>query len=138
LLHPKKVGTLPQEDNEDAKRTNEIKMAVPVLDSIDIRGKVITADALLTQRNLADYLVQRKAHYHFTVKANQSTLLQNIAFFFINRKAPDYINDAPPDHGRIEIRKIWTITELNDYLDFPHVGQAFVVERHCIDRQILL
>ena len=27
-------------------------------------------------------------------------------------------------HGRIETRKIWTTTELNDYLDFPHVGKA--------------
>ena len=37
------------------------------------------------------------------------------------------IND-PPDHGRIESRKIWTTTELNDYLDFPHVGQVFAIE----------
>jgi len=111
-------------------------MAVPLLDSIDIQGKVVTADALLTQRNFADYLVrERKAHYHFTVKANQSTLLEDITFFFLNRKEPDYINDTPPDHGRIETRKIWTTTELNDYLDFPHVGQAFVVERHCTDKK---
>jgi predicted transposase YbfD/YdcC len=111
-------------------------MAIPLLDSIDIQGKVITADALLTQRGFADYLVrERKAHYHFTVKANQPTLLQDIAFFFLDRKEPDYIDNAPPDHGRIETRKIWTTTELNDYLDFPHVGQAFVVERHCIDKK---
>ena len=70
-------------------------MAVPLLDSIDIQGKVVTADALLTQRNFADYLVrERKAHYHFTVKANQSTLLEDITFFFLNRKEPDYINDG--------------------------------------------
>jgi predicted transposase YbfD/YdcC len=51
------------------KRTNEIKTAIPLLDAIDIQGKEITADALLTQRKIADYLVgQRKAHYHFTVK----------------------------------------------------------------------
>ena len=45
----------------------------------------------------------------------------------------------PPDHGRIETRKIWITTELNDYLNFPHVGQAFVIERHCIEkvRQVL-
>ena len=111
-------------------------MAAPLLDPINIQGKVITADALLTQRGFADYLVrQRKAHYHFTVKANQSTLLQDIAFFFLDRKEPDYIDNAPPDHGRIETRKIWTTTELNGYLDFPHVGQAFVVERHCIDKK---
>jgi len=111
-------------------------MAVPLLEAIDIRGKVITADALLTQRGLADYLVlKRRAHYHFTVKANQSTLLEDIAFFFLHRKEPDHIDNAPADHGRIETRKIWTTSELNDYLDFPHVGQAFVVERHCTDKK---
>ena len=136
MLHPKKVGALPKEGDDEAKRTNEIKMAIPLLDAIDIKGRVITGDALLTQRGLADHLVrERKAHYHFTVKANQPTLLQDIEFFFLDRKEPDYIDHALPDHGRIETRKIWTTTELNDYLDFPHVGQAFVVERHRTDKK---
>jgi predicted transposase YbfD/YdcC len=136
LLHPKKVGTLPKEGDEEAKRTNEIKMAIPLLDAIEIQGKTITADALLTQRDLADYLVQkRKAHYHFTVKGNQPTLLADLEFYFWNRQEPAFIDNTPPDHGRIETRKIWTTTELNDYLNFPHVGQAFVIERHCIDKK---
>lgn len=111
-------------------------MAVPLLDAIDIQGKVITADALLTQREFADYLVRaRNAHYHFTVKGNQPTLLADIEFYFRNREEPDFIDNSPPDHGRIETRKIWTTTELNDYLDFPCVGQAFVIERHCIEKK---
>ena len=32
-------------------------------------------------------------------------------------------------HGRIEIRQVWASTELNDYLDFPYVGQVFCVHR---------
>lgn len=111
-------------------------MAIPLLEAIDIEGKVITADALLTQRKLANYLVEeRNAHYHFTVKANQPTLLADIEFYFRNRQEPDFTDNSPPDHGRIETRKIWTTTELNDYLDFPHVGQAFVIERHCIEKK---
>lgn len=108
-------------------------MAIPLLDTIDIEGKVITADALLTQRAFADYLVlKRKAHYHFTVKANQPTLLADIELYFRNRQEPDFVDHTPPDHGRIETRKIWVTTALNDYLNFPHVGQAFVIERHSI------
>jgi len=111
-------------------------MAIPLLDAIEIQGKTITADALLTQRELADYLVQkRKAHYHFTVKGNQPTLFSDLEFYFWNRQEPAFIDNTPPDHGRIETRKIWTTTELNDYLNFPHVGQAFVIERHCIDKK---
>jgi predicted transposase YbfD/YdcC len=123
------VGNLRVED-EEAKRTNEIKTAIPLLDAIDIEGRDVTADALLTQRSIAAYLVARKAHYHFTVKANQSGLLKDIALYFQDRKEPDFVEHTPPDHGRIEVRSIWTTTDLNAYLDFPHVGQAFVIERH--------
>jgi predicted transposase YbfD/YdcC len=111
-------------------------MAIPVLEAIDIEGKDVTADALLTQRKLAEYLVQeRHAHYHFTVKGNQRGVLQDVALFFQDRQQPNFVQNTPPDHGRIEIRKIWTTTELNDYLDFPHVGQAFVVERHSTEKK---
>ena len=130
------MGTLPVKDNEELKRTNEIKMAIPLLDTIDIEGKDVTADALLTQRKIAEYLViERHAHYHFTVKGNQRGVLEDVALWFQDRKQPDFIQHTPPDHGRIEIRKIWTTTELNDYLNFPHVGQAFVIERHSTDKK---
>ena len=129
------MGTLPVE-NERAKRTNEIKTAIPLLDAIDIQGKEITADALLTQRKIAEYLVRdRKADYHFTVKNNQPGLFQDISLYFDDRRDPDFIQYDPPDHGRIETRKIWTTTKLNTYLNFPYVGQAFVVERESIDKK---
>jgi predicted transposase YbfD/YdcC len=111
-------------------------MAIPLLDALDLKGKDITADALLTQRKLAEYLVtKRHAHYHFTVKANQATLLDDLAVNFKDRKQPDFVMHDPPDHGRIETRKIWTTTDLNGYLNFPHVGQAFAIERISIDKK---
>ena len=111
-------------------------MAIPLLDALDLKGKDITADALLTQRKLAEYLVtKRHAHYHFTVKANQATLLDDLAVNFKDRKQPDFVVHDPPDHGRIETRKIWTTTDLNGYLNFPHVGQAFAIERISIDKK---
>lgn len=111
-------------------------MAIPLLEAIDIEGKEVSADALLTQRKLADYLVrERKAHYHFTVKGNQPGILQDLELYFQDRGQPHFVEHTPPDHGRIETRKIWTTTELNDYLDFPHVGQAFLVERHCTEKK---
>jgi len=106
------------------------------LDAIDIQDKDITADALLTQRKFADYLVlERRAHFHFTVKKNQGALFQDIALYFQERRKPDFIDCASCDHGRIEIRKIWTTTELNNYLDFPHIEQAFVIEREFTNKK---
>ena len=82
-------------------------MFIPLLDGLAIQGKDITADALLTQRKLAAYVVERNAHYHFTVKANQPTLQADIALAFQHRQAPDHVEVSPPDHGRIETRRIW-------------------------------
>ncbi len=130
------MGALPLEKRDEVKRTNEIKMAIPLLDAIEIKGKEISADALLTQRRFARYLVEeRQAHYHFTVKGNQPGLLEALEFYFQERGQPHFVEHTPPDHGRIETRKIWTTTELNAYLDFPHVGQAFVIERHVIEKK---
>ena len=130
------MGALPVEKRDEVKRTNEIKMAIPLLDALEIKGKEISADALLTQRRFARYLVEeRQAHYHFTVKGNQPGLLEALEFYFQERGQPHFVEHTPPDHGRIETRKIWTTTELNAYLDFPHVGQAFVIERHVIEKK---
>jgi predicted transposase YbfD/YdcC len=137
VLHPKKVGTLPLAGGDEEKQTNEIKTAIPLLEAIDIQGKTITADALLTQRELARYLVEvRGAHYHFTVKANQKNLLEETAFYFNPlERQPDHTTLDSPEHGRIEIRNIWVTTALNDYLNFPYLGQVFRVERITVHKK---
>jgi predicted transposase YbfD/YdcC len=62
--------------------------------------------------------------------------LEETAYYFdqLDRQ-PDYTTLDSPEHGRIEIRNIWLTTELNDYLNFPHVGQAFKVERITIHKK---
>ena len=54
---PKKSGHPAGSRYGQLKQTNEIKTAIPLLDALDIQGKDITADALLTQRAIAEYLV---------------------------------------------------------------------------------
>jgi len=123
------------EGSAEIKRTNEIGMAIPLLEGCDIAGKDVTSDALLTQRALASYLIERKAHYHFTVKGNQPRLERDIALLFEKRETADFVETTPADHGRIETRRIWCSTALNAYLDFPHVGQVFLIERESIDKK---
>jgi predicted transposase YbfD/YdcC len=133
MLRPKKVGTLPVKGSDIEKQTNEIKIAIPLLNNLNIQGKTITADALLTQRELATWLVEQKnAHYHFTVKGNQKQLLEDIVYYFSNQDRESDHTTVDGDHGRIETRKIWVTTDLNKYLSFPHVGQAFMIERTTI------
>lgn len=59
--------------------TNEITTVVPLLEHLELRGAVVTADAMHTQKDLAAYLVEDQgADYLFTVKDNQPTLRQDI------------------------------------------------------------
>lgn len=90
---------------------------------------------MLTQRQLAEYLVaKRKSHYHFTVKGNQPRRLEDLSLYFQHRSEPEFVT-VDSGHGRIETRKIWTSTELNGYLNFPWVGQAFAIERERINKK---
>lgn len=136
MLHPKKVGSLPIDGTDALKQTNEIGMFIPLLQGMDIAGKTITADALLTQRKLARHLLQaHAAHYLFTAKDNQPNLLADIRTYFEQRAQPDFRESLNLAHGRLESRQIWTTTALNNYLDFPGVGQAFAIERHTINKK---
>lgn len=129
---------MPVGGGDEVKQTNEIGMVIPVLESLeslDIAGKTVTADALLTQRKLAEYLITHDAHYVFTVKDNQPTLREDIRLIFEGRGQPDFSESPALDHGRIEQRSIWTTTRLNDYLDFPGVGQAFAIERQSLEKK---
>jgi len=138
LLHPKKVGTLPVgEDSDQQKQTNEIKVAAPLLEVLDIEGKNITADALHTQTSFADYIVRkRNAHYFLIAKNNQPTLRSDIEFYFQNIDSqPEDVDVSNGEHGRIETRRIWTTTELTGYLNFPHVAQAFMIKRESIEKK---
>jgi hypothetical protein len=92
-------------------------MVIPLLEPLDIAGKTITADALLTQRKLARHLIERNADYVFTVKGNQPILREDIRLLFAGRGKPAFTEPLTLAHGRIEQRSIWTSTALNDYLD---------------------
>ena len=62
------------------RKTNEIPEIKNLLRPLPIPGRVVTADAMHTQRDTATYLVEeKKAHYLFTVKENQKGLRDDIA-----------------------------------------------------------
>lgn len=112
-------------------KTNEIPALRILLEPLNIKGKIVTVDALHTQRETAKYLVEKKeAHYLFTVKKNQPTLYTDIALLKMEEEK-HYHETIDKGHGRIENRRIWVSTKLNGYLDFPYVGQVF-----CIQRQV--
>jgi predicted transposase YbfD/YdcC len=100
----------------------------PLLDEIAIAGKVITADALLTQKAIAKYLVkERGAEFVFTVKENQPTLKRDIEALNLTARRCDY-ETTDKGHGRLTTRRIWCAS-LKASVNFPHVQQVFCIER---------
>jgi predicted transposase YbfD/YdcC len=68
-------------------KTNEITQVEPLLEGLNIPGAVVTADALLTQREIARHIVEDKqAGYVLTVKDNQPTLRKDIADLFASQE----------------------------------------------------
>jgi hypothetical protein len=62
-----------------SEKSNEITAVRPLLEPIDIKGKMVTADAMHAQVDHARFIVEEKeADYFFTVKANQPGLLKDI------------------------------------------------------------
>jgi hypothetical protein len=75
-------------------KTNEITQVEPLLDPVNIQGAVVTADALLTQTKIADYVVEdKKADYVFVAKDNQPTLRQDIATLGLDAFPPSAHDD---------------------------------------------
>jgi hypothetical protein len=91
-----KEGVIIAQEEVDEK-TNEIKHVKPLLKNLDIEGSIVTADALHTQKEFANYLVEeKKAHYLFTAKDNQPTLLKDIKNVIDLKKTPNPNQTPPP------------------------------------------
>jgi hypothetical protein len=63
-------------------KTNEIKAAPELLQTLVLKGRVITADALLCQRDISQQIIDSGGHYLLVVKDNQPELKQAIAAEF--------------------------------------------------------
>lgn len=112
-------------------KTNEIPLAQELLKGLLIEGRVFTMDALLTQRQIAQTIVENKGDYFLLAKGNQSQLQHDIRLYFADPPPPVvlYTTTLGLGHGRIERRTLYTTTALNDYLAWPAVGQAGLIER---------
>lgn len=108
-------------------KSNEITAFAPLLDGIDIAGVIITADAMHTQREHAQYLTGRGAHYLLTVKGNQPKLHAQLqALPWRDIPAVDITRDK--GHGRLEARTV-KVTALSTGIAFPHASMAIQVTR---------
>ena len=121
-----------------AGKENEIIAARQVLTMIDVRGCVVTGDALFAQRQLSRQVRHKGGDYLWCVKENQATLYDEIATLFALPPLParpdDFRTATSVDtvHGRYEERRLTASNLLVRQSDWPHARQVFQIERHTI------
>jgi predicted transposase YbfD/YdcC len=104
--------------------SNEITALPELLKLLTLKGCIVTIDAIGCQTDIAQLIVEREADYVLAVKGNQGALHQDVQDLFVYAKeigfkdvAYDFCQTVNGGHGRIEIRRHWTISQ-PDFLEF--------------------
>lgn len=103
--------------------SNEITAIPKLLGLLELKGCIVTVDAIGCQQQIANTIQDRGAEYVFTVKANQQTLQQEIRWFFqeielekdLKEGLIHYHKTVDKDHGRLEVRE-YLISDEVDWL----------------------
>jgi predicted transposase YbfD/YdcC len=121
---------------QNDKAEAELTVAPALIGRIDWQGRVMTADALLCQRNLSQQVLQAKGDYLLTVKENQHTLYEDIRLLFDppfdtlpldDRREAQTVDNG---HGRHnDIRRLTASTDAVGYINWPGLAQVFRLER---------
>jgi predicted transposase YbfD/YdcC len=97
------------------EKSNEIDAIPELLKLLEIKGALVTIDAMGCQKEIASEIVDRGADYLLTVKDNQPTLAEDVKLTFEESSAEqlEYIKTFDDGHGRIEIREYYQTLDLS-------------------------
>ncbi len=119
------------------KKSNEITAFPTLISQLELKGAVVTTDALNTQKNSANTVINAGADYIFPVKENHSGLLEDIQLLFTDADATDFrgIDAAQKDTvdkvgGRVESRSYALLSAEG----LPHASEW--KNCHCVGRII--
>jgi predicted transposase YbfD/YdcC len=94
-----------------AEKSNEITAIPELLRLVDIKGTIITIDAMGTQKAIAEQIVDGKADYVLALKGNQETLHQEVIDYIDEQSKNDFADvkvrrhlTEESGHGRKEVR----------------------------------
>jgi predicted transposase YbfD/YdcC len=99
-------------------KSNEITAIPELLRALDVAGCIVTIDAIGCQTDIAEQIVDKEADYVLALKKNQGHLYEDVERLFEDLQqsnykayAYDYEKTVDKDHGRLEIRECWTISD---------------------------
>ena len=97
-----------------ADKSNEITAIPKLIEWLDIKGHIVTIDAMGCQYAIANLILKKEGNYIFSLKGNQGTLSQDVQLYFEdpNLPKPKSHTDHDKGHGRIETRHCWVVTDV--------------------------
>jgi len=100
------------------EKSNEITAIPQLLEVLAVSGCIVTIDAIGCQTEIAEKIIEREAEYVLSLKENQGHLYEDVERLFADLEDSqykayefDYEKTVNKDHGRIEIRECWTISD---------------------------
>jgi predicted transposase YbfD/YdcC len=94
------------------EKTNEMIVMPQLLEILNIKGCIVTADALNCQKAVAEKIIDKEADYILAVKGNHPILeAQIIQSFQLETPTTEFVSNDK-DHGRIEKRTCQVLTDL--------------------------
>jgi predicted transposase YbfD/YdcC len=104
-------------------KSNEITAIPELLRRLSIAGCIVTIDAMGCQKDIAATIIDQGSDYVLALKGNQGGLFEDVQWLFEQAQitqfqdvAHEFVESIDKGHGRIEIRRCWTLSEL-DYLE---------------------
>lgn len=123
------------------EKSNEITAIPKLLELLELKGCIVTVDAMGCQRAIAEQIIDQGGDYVLSLKGNQGTLHEAVEDFFTTAEAHhfsgithDYAEEMDKDHGRLEIRRYWIVEDLRtlpDLQNWKGLRSIGMVEREC-------
>jgi predicted transposase YbfD/YdcC len=125
-----------------AEKSNEITAIPKLLELLDLKGCIVTIDAMGCQTAIAKQIIDQQGNYVLGLKDNQPLLHEAVEDYFtlarrdhFKHSKYDYIEEIDKGHGRLETRRYWVCEDLCT-LPHPERWEGLLsigmVERECI------
>lgn len=114
-------------------KSNEITAIPELLRALELKGCIVTLDAMGCQKDIATKIIEKQADYVLALKGNHATIHEEVKELFDAAVSPcaiqcadadalgamDFFQTIEKNHGRIETRRYWHSTDIEWFADKP-------------------
>jgi len=97
-------------------KSNEITAIPELLDSLNIKGHIVTTDAMGCQKDIVKKIRKKKADYVLALKKNQGTLFDDVSLYFLDAELLSgcaYHRTTEKARGAVEVREYWQTDDIS-------------------------